>query len=257
MVPGTGCSVVGRALQERLDGEFFPEYPVRENGRTVVERKHNSLPEILTHGLLSPEERDHYLVVATVRNPFDRWVTYYQRYVGDWLEGYEGVSQRSIKRDKKKFDLSEKEVDRRYKQLENRFEKLRRRRKILRLIGFNTWMKGTLLRWWWDDQQSDRGSIETFAFPMLDGVDVAMRQEALNDGLNVLLTALGTKERIELPRKNKTGGKEPYTEYYSWSTRKMAEVLLADVLRKLGYAFGGVDSRMLLPLSKRWREFSK
>ena len=25
MVPGTGCSVVGKALQEELDGTFFPE----------------------------------------------------------------------------------------------------------------------------------------------------------------------------------------------------------------------------------------
>lgn len=238
MVPGTGCSVVGKALQEELDGAFFPEQPLRHDGHTV-ERKHNTVPELIEHGLLSEEEYEEYLMFASVRNPFDRWVTYYQRYEGDWVEYYEGVSRRRIEREQETLDLSDDEIQRRWDQHEWRFQKLRRRQRIIRWLGFNTWMTGTLLRWALDDGKGELGEISRYAFPMLGGVDLAIRQERLNEGLNRVLEIADVDRRIELPKRNTTSGKKHYTKYYTWPTRRIAKALLGNEMDRLGYEFEG------------------
>ena len=93
----------------------------------------------------------------------------------------------------------------------------------MRWFGFNTWMKYTLLRWRWNEGRS----LGEYAFPMLSGVDVAIRQEQLNEGLNRVLKIADVGAQVTLPEKNKTSGKKPYTEYYSWSTRMLAERMLA------------------------------
>lgn len=250
MVPGTGCSVVGNVLEEELNGRFLPEQPVRRNGHTLVSRKHNTVPELMEHGLLSDDERSEYLAFASIRNPFDRWVTYYQRYKGDWLDHYEAVSRRRIEREQETLDLSEEEVQRRRQHHDQRFRTLRRRQRIMRWIGFNTWMKGALLRWGWDSNKGERGSISRYAFPMLDGVDAVIRQERLNEGLNQILERGGVHRRVDLPRKNTTSGKTSYPEYYSGSTRLLAEALLGDEMDEFGYEFDGVvDNQSVVWLS--------
>lgn len=240
MVPGTGCSVVGRVLRQELGGEWLPEQPLRRNGRTVLQRKHNTLVDIMDNGLLSEEERSDYLVFATVRNPFDRWVTYYQRYAGDWIDEYSGFAERQIERDRDRFELSEEEYERRLKSRDRDMQRHTKRRRIIRRIGFNNWMKASLLRWYWSGtKEGEVSPLEKYAFPMLDGVDVVMRQEQLEAGLNEILKIGGTGRSIELPRKNLTAGKKPYTEYWSHSTRWLAESLMGDEMKAFGYDFDG------------------
>lgn len=70
-VPGTGCSVVGQLLVDEFDGQ-------------ELGRKRNDVSEIVRKGLCSPDEMREYLVLANIRKPFDRLVTYYQRFRGDW-----------------------------------------------------------------------------------------------------------------------------------------------------------------------------
>jgi hypothetical protein len=251
MVPGTGCSVVGRALQEKLGGSFLPEQSISRNGHRV-QRKHNTVPELIEHGLLSKEEREEYCVFASVRNPFDRWVTYYQRYEGEWIDYYEGVSRRQIERDREKFDLSGEEIERRVRRLEVELRQQRWRQKVVRASGFNTWMIGTLIRWALDGEKGRTGDISRYAFPMLDGVDVAIRQESLGDGLNCLLRKKDVDCRVDLPHKNTTEGKKHYTKYYSWPTRSIAEYLLGGEMDVLGYEFEGpIDDSSLVYLSHR------
>lgn len=72
---------------------------------------------------------------------------------------------------------------------------------------------------------------------MLDGVDVAIRQEQLNEGLNQVLDIAGVGVRVELPEKNTTSGKKPYTEYYSWATRTQVEQLFGAEMDAFGYNF--------------------
>src|SRR5690606_23489876 len=98
MVPGTGCSVVGNLLIEEFGGEWIPSSNIIVDNRIAVQRKHSRLPELIRTGLLTPEEVEEYLVFATVRNPFDRLVTYYQRLIGPWVEYSHGVRRRAIER---------------------------------------------------------------------------------------------------------------------------------------------------------------
>lgn len=242
MVPGTGCSVVGRALRQKFGGKWLPERDVREDGKAVVQHKHNTLPEILQYGLLTEEERAEYLVFAAVRNPFDRWVTYYQRYAGEWVDDYHGFLERQIERERKEFDLSRTAYKRRLAHRDYQMRKHARRRRIIRMIGFNNWMKVTLLRWYLEGKNDARetGRLRPYAFPMLQGVDVVIRQEQLEEGLNEVLRIVGVEKQISLPKKNVTPGKKPYTEYYTASTRFLAEYLLGDVASSLGYEFQGL-----------------
>ena len=79
MVPGTGCSVVGNVLARDFGGQFLPAQDIMENGKVIHQRKHNTVQQIISDGLLEPQRIKQLLVVATVRNPFDHFVTYFQR----------------------------------------------------------------------------------------------------------------------------------------------------------------------------------
>ena len=243
MVPGTGCSVVGNLLIERFGGEWLPEETIRRNGHVVVQRKHNSLDDILNHGLLSRNEVKDYLVCATIRNPFDRWVTYYQRYVGEWIDSYHGYVTRRLSRLESKvdFDRSRLEIEKKAHELE--MERHRKRRQIIRAMGFNPWMTGTLMRWYWAGRKAGYDEpLLPYAFPMLTGVDVAMRQEQLEESLNHVLRMVGIQSRVQLPRKNITEGKKHYTEYWSAPTRYLGEKMLGTLPQRFGYRFEGVSS---------------
>lgn len=254
MVPGTGCSTVGKALQNKLGGTFLPERSFSRNGHRV-NRKHNTVSELIKHGLITEEEHEEYLVFASIRNPFDRWVTYYQRYEGDWLDYYKKFSRRQVDREKRSFNLSDEEVKQRLEQREARLQKLRRRQRIIRALGFNVWMAGTLLRWALGSDKGGRGDISRYAFPMLNGVDIAIRQERLSEGLNRVLEIAGVDRRVDLPKRNTTSGKKSHTEYYTWTTRRIGEFLLGDEMNTLGYEFEGpTDENSLVHLRDEERQ---
>jgi hypothetical protein len=250
MVPGTGCSVVGKALQKKLGGSFLPDEPICRNGNRL-ERKHNTIPQLLKHGLLTKEEYEEYCVFASVRNPFDRWVTYYQRFEGDWVDYYEGFSRRQIERDRDKFNMSGEEVERRLESHKSRFKKLRRRQRVIRALGFNAWMMGTFLRWALDKSKGKVGNITRHAFPMLDGVDIAIRQEQLSEGLNRVLEIANIDCQVKLPKKNTTSGKQPYQKYYAWPTRQIGMFLIGNEMKRIGYNFEGpMNDKPIIEIGK-------
>jgi hypothetical protein len=241
MVPGTGCSVVGTILREQLGGEWLPAPNDFSGGQVAGKHKHNTVPELLDQGFMSPGECGEYLVFAAVRNPFSRWVTYYQRYAGDWIDEYFEFKIRQLEREREKFDFSEREYQKRVRQIQREKRKKQRRKYVIRALGFNTWMKITLLRWYMNGKNSsDTSPLESYAFPMLSGVDVVIRQEQLDEGLNGVLREAGIHENVSLPRKNATPGKKPYTEYYSYTTRRLAEYLLGETPARFGYEFEGM-----------------
>lgn len=243
-VPATGSSVVARTLKEELGGEPVPEQPIRkEDGGIAVHRTHCTVPELLQHDVLSPERISSCLVFANVRNPFDRWTTYYQRRVGgDWVEYSIDVRRRQLDRDREQFNLSDEEYKRRRRHLQKRKRVQERKGYLMRRIGFGGWMNYTLLRWWWNDVWGREHGIREYTFPMLEGVEVAIRQEQLNEGLNRVLEVAGVNQSVTLPEKNKTSGKKPYSEYYSWLTQKVANLVIGNMAKKFGYRFEGVEN---------------
>lgn len=251
-VPATGSSVVAQVLQEELDGERVPEQSIRQNGEMVMSGPHCTVPELVAHDVLSRGGISSVMVVANVRNPFDRWATYFQRRAGEeWIEHLSEVLRRQLDRDRDAYDLSVKEYKRRRKAIDRREQNQKRKGRLMRLIGFNNWMKYTLLQWGWSGALGNGRGLGEYAFPMLNGVDVAIRQEQLNEGLNRVLEIAGAGTRLELPEENTTSGKKPYTEYYSWSTRVLVERVLAAQLEKFGYDFEGpADDRRVIFLGE-------
>ncbi|MCS3697033.1 hypothetical protein GGP73_001728 [Salinibacter ruber] len=190
---------------------------------------------------MSREFVDRCLVVANVRNPFDRWTTYYQRRAGeDWVEYSTGVLRRQLERERE--EISSEEYDRRREAIDRREQEQKRKGRLMRRVGFNAWMVVTLLRWRWTGRQDTGRKLREYAFPMLGGVDVAIRQERLNEGLNRVLDLAGLTRCVRLPEKNKTSGKKPHNEYYSWPARMLIEQMLGEELAKFGYAFNGVQN---------------
>lgn len=232
-VPGTGCSVVSRVL-------------IDEYGGKNLGRKHNDVPELLERELLTAAELDDYIVVANVRNPFDRWVTYYQRFRGDWIEEYLSFRHRDLQRKAEAQQMTEAEYSDKLEWLERHAKAQRRRARVIRRIGFNTWLLVTIIRWRIRDRNR---SLDRFGFrhlgqmfPMLANVDYAIRQEALDSGFQSALRIAGIHEPASIPQKNLTSGKKPYPDYYNWLTKQLLSRVYKDELAHLGYRFDGMRS---------------
>lgn len=249
MVPGTGCSVIGSELQRHLGGVWVPEKDLVENGRIVLRRKHNTVDQMLRAGVLSEQDLQDLLIFATARNPYDRFVTYYQRLVGGWADNYLDWLERSI--DREKENLTEREYNVKLRHYARLRERKERRARLIKRVGFNTWLKASLLRWRFADLRksgSDVVRVEQ-AFPMLNRVNIAIRYERLEDGLNEVLQLAGVSQRIDLPHKNATPGKRSYKEYYSASTRLVMQAVLGRELEAFGYGYDGpVSNENLIQL---------
>lgn len=252
-VPATGSSVVAKALRDECGGKQVPKQSIRRNGQLVVSGPHCTVPELVGHGVLSRDDISSCLVVANVRNPFDRWVTYYQRRTGEqWVEYSMRSLRRQLEQEGDTYGLSKEEYEQRRQAIDEREQKQKRKGRLMRWVGFNTWMKYTLLRWRWTGVRGKSPGLGEYAFPMLSGVDVAIRQEWLNEGVNRVLEVAGVGAQIELPERNTTSGKKPYTEYYSWATRALAEQMIAPQMVRFGYDFEGpAENREMIVLSEK------
>ncbi|MBI2378485.1 MAG: sulfotransferase family 2 domain-containing protein [Deltaproteobacteria bacterium] len=256
MVPGTGCSVVGGQLRRELGGEWLPTEA--ERGKRKIDRKHNTIPQLLEHGFLRPEDLDRYVVFATVRNPFDHLVTYYQRLAGTWSSD---VLIPFMKKDleRGREELTESEYEDRVRGIEARKARLSRRARLIGRVGFERWLMATSLRRRLSSlrtaKDSRRSGVTEHLFPMIEGVHVVMRQERLEEGLNEILRVAGVGRELTIEKRNVTPGKRPYSEYYSRTTRLMFEALFKDELREFGYGFEGpTDDRPLIWVDPRAKE---
>ena len=72
---------------------------------------------------------------------------------------------------------------------------------------------------------------------MLNNVNIALRYEELESGLNYVLEKAGEKRKVNLPRKNITPDKKHYTEYYNLISRKTFFLYFKNELAKFCYSF--------------------
>src|SRR5438132_6403465 len=78
MTPRTACTAVGDLLCTHYGGEFIPSEDILDShGFIAVQKKHSTLPELIKHKVLAPEEAKSLLKIAAVRNPFDSLVSLY------------------------------------------------------------------------------------------------------------------------------------------------------------------------------------
>lgn len=230
MVPGTGCSVVGKVLKEQFGG-------------IQLGRKHNDVSELLDKQLLDEVELPNYLIFANIRNPFDRLVTYYQRLKGNWTTEYFEWARRDLQRRRENNEFTAEELQKKLARLSKEDARKSRRMHIIRYVGFNSWLHFTLFRWYFRGKRDGQlNPLSQFIFPMLGRVQYAIKQEQLENGFKEVLKRAEIKENITLPRKNITQGKKHYTEYYGVVTRYITNILLRSDLKKFGYTFDGITS---------------
>jgi len=248
MVPGTGCSVVGRALEKHLGGQFLPEKDIVKDNKVVHPRKHNTAEQLLRDGVIDSATLDDYTVAATVRNPFDRFVTYYQRFAGEWVDYSLNVQRQGIQRRRERYEQDE--FDELNRALDDQARVLKRRQRLIRMVGFNNWLKWNVVRFLLKERLASGASRENrrdFLYPMLAHVDVALRFESLQQSLNALLARLGVEVEIELERRNVTQGKKPFASYYSRSTAAFVAKTFRDELDQFDYTLEttGFDSPLV------------
>jgi len=237
MVPGTGCSTVGNILLDRFGGEWLPSETVYKNGERVVPRKHCSIAEMRAHGVVSDDELRGLFKFATIRNPFDRFVTGYQRAAGSWL------TERLEDPDSHFNQGPQEAVEKRRRKALTRVERTR-------TLGFEQWLLQGLnlepsanpirIAQRVRRRLAPKARRDTL-FPMIDGVDYLMRYETLEKDLNEVLGRAGITEHVSLARPrtstDRTPGKRPYQDYYTPELRRTIERAFSRELAEYGYAF--------------------
>lgn len=242
-VPATGCSSISEVLIEKFGGEKLPRKDIMLAGKyKLVGEKHNTLKQLVGFNLISQQELKSYLIFGTVRNPFDRFASAYQRYSSSWWEQMIQSDDPNCPANRAGETYRERYVKHVQQQIqrarEEGFEKWLSRKILLpqRLdrrvkSGFKRWFKKQPLL-------LTKSSIKmNIAYPLIDGVDRVIRYEHLEEDFNKILSQAGVDEYIPIPHTNKTPGKKSYQEQYSPEARAIVEQELARELARFGYSF--------------------
>ncbi len=235
MVGGTGSTSLGNLLRNKFEGEWLPEENIFLDNKKLLDRKHNTIRELLKFNCISKQELKSYLKFATVRNPFDRYATEYERLVGTWMESMV---------EKKRIAKSDNKVPEAYLQKYSRKKKAEI--KQARNIGFEKWLLQKLTKRSFKTKVMDwlKSRVDKLymplAYPMISCVDEIIRYEHLEKDFNSLLlqaNIITADEWISIPHGNKTPDKKPYQEYYTLKARELMETVFAKELAFFGYSF--------------------
>ena len=249
-VPATGCSSISKVLIEKLGGEKLPGKDIMLAGKyKLAGEKHNTLKQLIGFGLITPSELESYLTFGTVRNPFDRFASAYQRYISSWwtqmIESDDpncpanraGSAYRSryVKHVQQQIQLAKQEG---FEAWLSRKVLIPQRLELRLKLGFKRWLRKNPIF-------PTKSSIKTnIAYPFIDGVDQVIRFEHLEQDFNQILSQVGVKEHISIPHTNKTPGKKSYQAQYSHQARTFIEQELAQQLAKFNYSFDGFRSEI-------------
>ncbi len=242
-VPATGCSSISKVLIEKLGGEKLPQKDIMLAGKyKLVAEKHNTLKQLVGFNLISRQELKSYLTFGTVRNPFDRFASAYQRYISSWWEEIIQSDDPNSSANRAGKAHRERYIKEVQKQIqfarEEGFEKWLSR-KIVLDQRFDRRLKSLPKRWLRKQPLllTKNSRKMNIAYPLIDGVDEVIRFEHLDRDFNKILSQVGVNEYIPIPHTNKTPGKKPYQEKYSLEARAIVEQELAKELATFGYTF--------------------
>ncbi len=206
--PHTGSTSLGTLLREDFAGVKLLEERIRDGrGRIVLRQKHQTLAQLIDAGLISHEQRRGLLVVVGVRNPFDLVLTEYAR---NREAGTISAPQRLLRRAGLSADFSPAD-----------FERFVRRRyapgRLYRLVGRKPFVP-----------------VDWTA-----GADHIIRFEAMQEGLDGALRAVGVTEPHPLPHRNPTQSRRDrdYRAMYTPRAREVVSTAYARELKQHGYAF--------------------
>jgi hypothetical protein len=215
--PHTGSTSLGTLLREDFGGVKLLEDRVRDDdGRIILRQKHQSLPQLLEAGLITPEERADLLVVVGVRNPYDLVLTEYAR---NREAGAISAGQRLVRRLGVSDDFSSPDFE----------------RFVVRRYAPNALYRAL-------------GRKPMVPVDWTEGTDHIIRFEAMQQGLDEALRKVGVSEPHELPHRNPTQSRKDrdYRRIYTPRARDIVSRVYARELRQHGYVFdpqagGGED----------------
>ena len=207
--PHTGSTSLGTLFREDFGGVKLLEDRVRdEQGRILLRQKHQSLPQLLEAGLISPQERADLLVVVGVRNPYDLVLTEYAR---NREAGTISRSQRLI---------------RRLPGISDDFSAPDFERFVVRRYTPNAFYRAL-------------GRRAMVPVDWTEGADHIIRFEAMQEGLDEALRKVGVIEPHPLPHRNPTQSRRDhdYRAIYTPRARDIVSAAYARELRQHGYVF--------------------
>ena len=242
-VPATGCSSISEVLLEKLGGEKLPGSDLMlANKYKLVGEKHNTLKQLVGFNLISQQELKSYITFGTVRNPFDRFASAYQRYLSSWWE-------RMIQSDDPNCPANRSGAVYR----ERYVKSVQQQIQLARDEGFEGWLTRKIVvpqsldrrikhgfKRWFKKQPLllTKSSLKrNIAYPYIEGVDRVIRYEFLERDFNDVLRQAGVEEYIPVPHTNKTPGKKTYQTQYSPEARAIVERELGQELAMFGYSF--------------------
>jgi hypothetical protein len=206
--PHTGSTSLGTLFREDFGGVKLLEERVRDaSGRIVLRQKHQSLPQLLAAGLITPEQRRDLLVVVGVRNPYDLVLTEYAR---NREAGTISGAQRLIRRLGLSRDFSAPDFE----------------RFVVRRYTPNRLYRGL-------------GRKPMVPVDWTEGADHIIRFEAMQEGLDEALRKVGVTEPHPLPHHNPTQSRRDrdYRTIYTPRAREIVSRAYARELQQHGYTF--------------------
>lgn len=194
-VPGTGSTATADYLIKEAKGQWSGEM-------NIV--KHYNLSQLSKHELIKENDIDTFFKFATVRNPFDF-------YVSDWIRHRQW---KHFLEDENSW-LHTNELAKRRVQLalDNDFDQY-----LEQLLSH---IKKPMHKdqWYWE------------------GVDHLIKKETLNNDLQVVFDKIRIKKKVKVPQLNVTQGKKDYKKYYSDFSRQLIEKKFLPDLEKFSYLF--------------------
>lgn len=220
MSPRTGCtSIAYGIIAPHLQACRVPWKDILdEKGKTLVDSKHSTLPDLLRYGLLAEDKVGTLFKFCAVRNPFDSLVSLYMKNRTTYAE---------LVDDEKSF-------------LHRKPQALADVRRASDL-DFSEWVKERFTRRPTLDRS--RRAEQGPARPQhmyeryLEGMDHVMRFERLRDDLDEVLQKLGAPTGIEMPNINPTPREKDYRSYYTDDARRIVEHVFRPDLERFGYRF--------------------
>lgn len=210
MAPRTACTATGVLLCQQVDGNWMPRRNVLDdNGHVVVDRKHGTLDDLITHGILEPARAEKLFKFTTVRNPFDSLVSLYVK---------KRTSYRPLLDDEDSFV--------------NRKPGFAEDMQFVMEHSFSEWVQRQYAL-----RPFARRTRHLYA-RYIKGMDYIMKFENLQADFNQAMEMIGVDRRIEIPLLNPTEERDPdYRSYYDRRARKTVERAFRDDLTRFGYEF--------------------